>query len=520
MNNQLLHLLATLALLIPTTLPAQSTAFTYQGHLHHAGTPATGLYEISFSLHDAETNGSTIGTPVTLAPVPVTNGLFTATLDFGAAAFNGANRWLELSVTVFNSDQPVVTLAPRQPITAAPHALYAANAASALTLGGFSAGSFWRLDGNAGTTAGTHFLGTTDNQPLEFKVNGVSVLRIYPNSLSQPSIYGGSGNSQSINYLSVSKGCTISGGVENGLSDGGSSGPPYYCVIGGGNLNYVGGWGGTIGGGLGNFVSGISMASTIAGGEANAIRAYAFRSTIGGGFANEMFGRDTEFCTIAGGAQNIIQPRGPGFDSQGDTIGGGMNNTNSGGYGATIAGGTDNYIGGRNPASTISGGQANTIPDNVQYATIPGGYQAVARRYGQFAHASGQFASAGDAQTSTYICRANTTDATVTEIFLDGAGERMVLPANATWTFDILVTGRTPGAASAGYQLRGVIENNGGTTALIGTVNKTILAEDTAAWDVTAVADDTNDALIIRVTGAAGADIRWVASVRTVEVSY
>src|SRR6185503_12349836 len=33
--------------------------------------------------------------------------------------------------------------------------------------------TFWRVSGNAGTTSGTHFLGTTDGQPLEIKVNGL-----------------------------------------------------------------------------------------------------------------------------------------------------------------------------------------------------------------------------------------------------------------------------------------------------------------------------------------------------------
>ena len=33
-------------------------------------------------------------------------------------------------------------------------------------------GAFWSLTGNGGTTPGTNFLGTTDNQALELKVNG------------------------------------------------------------------------------------------------------------------------------------------------------------------------------------------------------------------------------------------------------------------------------------------------------------------------------------------------------------
>ena len=35
----------------------------------------------------------------------------------------------------------------------------------------------WRLTGNAGTTPGTNFLGTTDNQALELKVNGARAFR-------------------------------------------------------------------------------------------------------------------------------------------------------------------------------------------------------------------------------------------------------------------------------------------------------------------------------------------------------
>ena len=41
-------------------------------------------------------------------------------------------------------------------------------------------GGVWSLNGNSGTTPGTNFLGTTDNQALELKVNGQRALRIEP----------------------------------------------------------------------------------------------------------------------------------------------------------------------------------------------------------------------------------------------------------------------------------------------------------------------------------------------------
>ena len=65
----------------------------------------------------------------------------------------------------------------------------------------------------------------------------------------------------------------------------------------------------------------------------------------------------------------------------------------------------------------------------------------------------------------------------------------------------------------------GVIENVSGTTALVGTLTKITLGEDAPAWDANAEADNTNDALVIKVSGAASTTIRWVATVRTAEVA-
>lgn len=74
------------------------TAFTYQGRLTDAGVPATGSYDMQFTLFGASTGGSVVGSPVTVSPVAVASGLFTASLDFGASAFTGSKRWLEIGV--------------------------------------------------------------------------------------------------------------------------------------------------------------------------------------------------------------------------------------------------------------------------------------------------------------------------------------------------------------------------------------------------------------------------------------
>lgn len=135
------------------------------------------------------------------------------------------------------------------------------------------------------------------------------------------------------------------------------------------------------------------------------------------------------------------------------------------------------------------------------------------------AYADGKFANVGDAQTSTYVLRKQTTDGAQTEIFLDASSNRITIASGRTVTFDILIAARSTTGSSAGYQIYGVIENVSGTTALIGAITKTVLGEDVAAWDATTEADDTNDALVIKVTGAASTTIRWVTTVRTAEVA-
>src|SRR5204862_4770211 len=76
--------------------PLPGSAFTYQGRLNRNGTPASGEYDLQFVLRDAATAGRQIGGAVALAPVAVSNGLFTVTLDFGSAACEGSPRWLEI----------------------------------------------------------------------------------------------------------------------------------------------------------------------------------------------------------------------------------------------------------------------------------------------------------------------------------------------------------------------------------------------------------------------------------------
>jgi hypothetical protein len=214
-----------------------------------------------------------------------------------------------------------------------------------------------------------------------------------------------------------------------------------------------------------------------------------------------VIGAGSDFGTIGGGESNVIQY------ANWSTIGGGFNNT----------------VRINAPGSTIAGGQANTILSDADYATIPGGRNAGARLYGQFAYASGRFADNGDAQTSIYVLRRTTTSTATNELFLDGASQRLVLPPFSVWAFDILVVGKRGSGSTeyAGYQIRGAIIRIGASAnsvAFADPPTKTVLAEALSAWDANVEADGATGALVIKVSGAGGTT-RWVASVRTVEVT-
>lgn len=155
----------------------------------------------------------------------------------------------------------------------------------------------WSLTGNAGTMPGTHFVGTTDNQPLEIKVNGQRAVRIAPASDGAfgPSIAAG----HSVNtILAGVDSATIGGGGFPGFpnqisADGGA--------IGGGFGHVVAGDGGVVAGGRENRAGASGQFyATVSGGSSN--WATGLASTVGGGAANQASGL---YATIPGGRANL-----------------------------------------------------------------------------------------------------------------------------------------------------------------------------------------------------------------------
>jgi hypothetical protein len=117
-------LIGCLHLHVAAQTPA-GTAFTYQGRLSDAGSAAHGLYDFQFTLYDASSAGSPIGASVLKDDVVVNGGVFNVLVDFGAAAFNGDARWLEVAVRPGASAGAYTTIAPRHQLAPTPYALEA-----------------------------------------------------------------------------------------------------------------------------------------------------------------------------------------------------------------------------------------------------------------------------------------------------------------------------------------------------------------------------------------------------------
>src|SRR5208283_3180791 len=131
MNNQIKQLLIALVLLSAlnsqlSTALAQGTAFTYQGQLQNNGSPASGTYNLQFTLYTNNVGGTAVAGPVTNNGVLVTNGLFTTMVDFGASVWNGETNWLQIGVAT-NGAASFTPLTPYQELTPTPYAIYAEN---------------------------------------------------------------------------------------------------------------------------------------------------------------------------------------------------------------------------------------------------------------------------------------------------------------------------------------------------------------------------------------------------------
>lgn len=145
---------------------------------------------------------------------------------------------------------------------------------------------------------------------------------------------------------------------------------------------------------------------------------------------------------------------------------------------------------------------------------------------GSLKFAGGKHQASGDAQAGLYPLMAETTDATQTTMVTyhnnsatASTNNQIIANADTAVSFIGTVVGKQSGSANvAAWKIEGVIVNNGGTTTL---VNSAItVLDNTPSWALALSADDTNDALSVKVTGAASQSVRWLANIQTAEVKY
>jgi hypothetical protein len=455
-----LVLLAALSSLIVFHCAAQSTSFTYQGRLNLNGVPANGTYDLTFGLFASPFGGGPVPSPFTNYATGISDGMFTVTINsLIDGVFNGSSYWLEIGVRT-NGVADFTTLSPRQTITPTPYAIFAQGARAtgligtlpatsfsgtygaaiamnntnnsfggafhgsvngngggltnvhAATLDGFVSSNLWQLGGNA--VAPGYFLGSTNNQPVEFKVNGRRALRLehafdaQNSSTNNVNVVGGSSSNYVASHVG---GATVFGG---GVDEFGTS---FY--------NSVTGDFGTVSGGVGNsssayaFVGGGYDNSSTGGGGAVIVggagnRSTDFNSFVGAGDNNVCSGSS---AAVVGGGRNAASQNGAfvgaGFGNIASGgaafVGGGGGHVFEGEYFGNTASGTASVIvGGLDNSSsglvaTVPGGASNSAAGDYSFAA---GRRAKANHHGTLVWADSQDADFASTATNQFLIRA------------------------------------------------------------------------------------------------------------------
>jgi hypothetical protein len=222
------------------------------------------------------------------------------------------------------------------------------------------------------------------------------------------------------------------------------------------------------------------------------------------------------------------------------TIGGSTNtatNTNAFSSGADsqatgkqgfVAGGTANTASGTD--SCVAGG-ANNLSNATTAIVIGGRYGTTRSIISNTVFPANNVpitSGSGISQSALLVLGTQTIDATATVLRNNTSSasttNQVILPNNAAYFFTgEVIAGVTGAGDTKGWTVEGVIKRgaNAASTALVGSTVTSMYADAGAAtWAITATADTTNGGLAITVTGQASTTIRWVAQIRTTEMTY
>ncbi len=118
---------ACLVALLASSTSAQTpldTSFKFQGELRLSNVVVNTNQDFIFDVFGTAAGGASLGSN-NRPNVPVSRGVFTVTLDFGAGIFDGDKRWVEIRVRETSGGGAFTTLSPRVELNAAPNALFA-----------------------------------------------------------------------------------------------------------------------------------------------------------------------------------------------------------------------------------------------------------------------------------------------------------------------------------------------------------------------------------------------------------
>ena len=495
---------------------AQGTAFNYSGELSVKDAPARGEFDFQFRLWDEAQGGTQIGPTIRFDAIRVERRRFSVTLDFGAESFDGDARWLEIGVRRSKKDESYTMLKPRQNVKPVPYAIHAGSASrlsKPMTANQLPAGVAF-LQSNQ-TFTGSAYFNPAAGPPFQVG-SRTKVPMLHADMLDG---LEGADFAKAKHTHSAEE-------IVDGVIQDGRIGGVYRAAVEFRNPSNL-----FTGSFVGDGANITNMVLPVATENGLGIMRAGPGLTTTGGVVSVRFG-ESSGTAVEGNDARL---------SGNWKLGGNELTSSPGSFLGTLdrqplefwvnnarairlepTTGAANFRVGQHALSkgvvgtSISGGRSNSVSSGANYATIPGGFGAVARSYGQQAYASGFFSEPGDAQAGLYVLRGLTTadpDPQFKELFLDGVSRRIQVPRGSVWMIDVSMIATTAsGSPQYGYIRNAVVWHFGGQLRIDWGES------DGRVW-LEGATNGTNGELKVMVSGG-GAEMRWVAVVRTTEVKY
>lgn len=132
----------------------------------------------------------------------------------------------------------------------------------------------------------------------------------------------------------------------------------------------------------------------------------------------------------------------------------------------------------------------------------------------------GNFSSAGDAQVSEFILKADTIDNLNQELKFSNSAKKLTLPDNTSWYFKLRVVAKDTNGNTATYNAEGAIKKgiSSAFTQIIGKSTIVNLIDEIGCGGVFVSANTSYGYLEVNVVGKASTTVRWVGYLILIEV--